>query len=388
MPPRLDKSFIVFGKPAISVAEQEAVREVLESGWLSTGEKAKAFEKAFEVYQGTGHAVAVSSCTDGLICALLASSVAPGDEVITTPLTFVATVNAIIAVGAKPVFVDVRPDGQMDPEKVRAAITRRTMAIVPVHYTGAPAPVSELRPLADKYDLKIIEDAAHGFGGFHPGPVPRPSGQRTKGFHVEQDPKIGTLGDFAVFSFYPTKNITCGEGGMVVAPDPAAAALVRTIAQQGLSSGSYKRYGDTAPMPYRVMLPGRKANLSDVHAAIGLAQIRRWPELKNRRAVVWGIYEAAFGGKEPGHSQHLFTLSHPRRDEMRRRLYEKGVGTGVHFTPVHLEPGFAFMGHRPGSFPQAEAIGSTTFSLPVSATMTEDDANRVVEAVFDAETGR
>jgi dTDP-4-amino-4,6-dideoxygalactose transaminase len=175
--------------------------------------------------------------------------------------------------------------------------------------------------------LKIVEDAAHGFGGHHIGPQSVPVGG-TKGFHVEQNPVIGRLGDFSCFSFYPTKNITSGEGGMVFTHNPQMAALVRTISQQGLSSGAHKRYGATEPMPYRAVLPGRKANMSDVHAAIGLAQIRRWPELKNQRAVVWGVYEAAFGGKGRGHSQHLFTLTNPRRDEMRRRLLRKASAPG------------------------------------------------------------
>lgn len=397
MKPQLDKPFLIFGKPDIGEPEKEAVREVLDAAWLSTGSKVKAFEKEFEAYLGGGHAVAVSSCTDALILSLLAAGVAPGDEVITTPLTFVATVNAILTIGAKPVFVDVRPDGQIDPERVRSAITRRTMAIVPVHYTGAAAPISEMRVLADNAGLKIIEDAAHGFGGFHAGHFPRPLtqgtgdsrplAQGTRGFHMEQNPKIGTLGDFACFSFYPTKNITSGEGGMVVTTDAQIAAMVRTLSQQGLSSGSHQRYGATAPMPYRAVLPGRKANMSDVHAAIGLAQLRRWPELKNRRALVWSTYEAAFGGKGLGHSQHLFTLSHPRRDDVRQALFERGIGTGIHFNPVHLEPGFAFLGLRSGSFPQAEAMGHTTYSLPVSSTMTKEDADRVVEAVFEAQQG-
>jgi dTDP-4-amino-4,6-dideoxygalactose transaminase len=383
MKPLLDKPFIVFGKPSIGEAEKDAVREVLESGWLSTGSKVKEFETEFEGHMGGGFAVAVSSCTEALTISLLACGVEPGDEVITTPLTFVATVNAILALGAKPVFVDVRPDGQIDPEKIERAITKRTLAIVPVHYTGAPAPLRELRSIALTAGLKIVEDAAHGFGGHHMGSQSVPVGG-TKGFYVEQNPKIGTLGDFSCFSFYPTKNITSGEGGMVFTHDPQMAALVRTISQQGLSSGAHKRYGATEPMPYRAVLPGRKANMSDVHAAIGLAQIRRWPELKAQRAVVWSGYEAAFGGKEQGHSQHLFTLTNPRRDEMRRRLFEKGIGTGIHFSPVHLEPGFSFLGHKSGSFPQAEAIGHTTYSLPVSATMTTEDADRVVEAVFEA----
>jgi dTDP-4-amino-4,6-dideoxygalactose transaminase len=328
MKPLLDKPFIVFGKPAIGQAEKDAVLDVLESGWLSTGAKVKAFETEFERHMGGGHAVAVSSCTEALSIALLAAGVEPGDEVITTPLTFVATVNAILSLGAKPVFVDVRPDGQIDPEKVARVITKRTIAIVPVHYTGAPAPMINLRELAQHHGLTIVEDAAHGFGGHHVGPQSVPIGG-TVGFHVEQNPVIGRLGDFSCFSFYPTKNITSGEGGMVFTHNPQMAALVRTISQQGLSSGSHKRYGATEPMPYRAVLPGRKANMSDVHAAIGLTQIQRWPELKNQRAVVWGVYEAAFGGKGAGHSQHLFTLQHPRRDEMRRRLYDKGIGTGI-----------------------------------------------------------
>lgn len=364
-----EKPFLVFGKPDIGEAEKAAVMEVLESGWLSTGAKVKAFEDEFQRHMGRGHAIAVSSCTDGLILSLLAAKVRPGDEVITSPLTFAATVNAILAVGAVPVFADVTPTGHIDPEQINRVLTDKTAAILPVHYTGSACDMKAILALAGWDHLPVIEDAAHAFGGVYP---------------YDHAP-IGTLGDFASFSFYPTKNITAGEGGMVVVRDEADAHRVRTMSRQGLSAGAHTRYSSGPVMPYHVILPGRKANLSDLHAAVGLAQIRRWPELKRKREAVWDVYEHAFGKRPEGHSQHLYTIRVNNRDRTRQFLNERGIGTGVHFSPLHLEPGYAFLKYREGDFPIAEAIGGTTLSLPISSTMTPADARRVVETVFEAQ---
>ena len=362
-----EKPFLVFGKPDIGEAEKAEVLEVLGSGWLSTGQKVAAFEEEFQRYMGRGHAVAVSSCTDGLILSLVAAKVRPGDEVITTPLTFAATVNAILAVGAVPVFVDVTESGHIDPEQIEEVITDRTAAILPVHYTGSACDMGAILDVAKWDNLPIIEDAAHAFGGTYP----------------KEKTRIGNLGDFACFSFYPTKNITCGEGGMVVVHDEAHAHSLRTMSRQGLSAGAHARYSSGPILPYHVAVPGRKANMSDLHAAVGLAQIRRWDEIKERRGIVWEIYETAFGKKEEGHSQHLFTISSGLRDRLRDSLNRAGIGTGIHFRPLHLEPAYSFLRYREGDFPVAEGIGRKTLSLPVSPTMTADDARRVVSAVHD-----
>ncbi len=357
--------FLIFGKPDIGFLEKEAVMEVLDSGWLSTGTWVASFEEEFKTYLRGGFPVAVSSCTDGLILSLLAAGIGHGDEVLTTPLTFAATVNAILAVGAKPIFVDVTTEGLIDPEKIEAALMPSTKAIIPVHYTGAPCDMDRIMEIAKRNEIVVIEDAAHGFGGTY----------------GDKGAKIGTRGDFACFSFYPTKNITSGEGGMVVCRTEASAQLVRTISMQGLSAGAHQRYGAGPVKPYHIIVPGRKANLSDIHAAIGVVQLHRWPEISQKRAAVWRVYEQAFGRKQAGHSQHLFTINVTDRNELRQNLHRKGIGTGIHFNPLHLEPAYSSFGYGPGSFRNAEILGSTTLSLPVSSTMTEDDARRVVDAV-------
>ncbi len=364
-------TFIVFGKPDIGDAEVEAVTTVLRSGWLSTGDVTRTFEREFEQFLGGfRHAVAVSSCTDGLILSLLASGIGQGDEVITTPLTFAATANAILAVGATPVFVDVESDGQMSAHLLEPRITERTKAVIPVHYTGACGNMDSILTLAHGNRLIVIEDAAHGFGGAFLGQP------------------LGTLGDFGCFSFYATKNITAGEGGMVMARTKEMAEKIRVLSMQGLSANAYKRYGAGPIQRYAVAEIGRKANLSDIHAAIGLSQLRRWRELRDRRDIVWDAYEQAFGYKGRDHAHHLFTINHPKRDDLRLFLHQRGIGTGIHFNPLHLEPAFSFLGHKPGDFPMAEAIGAETISLPVSATMTLKDAERVISAVREYGEGR
>lgn len=355
--------FLIFGKPDISEMEVDAVAQVLRSGWLSTGKVSREFESEFEKFVGKGKAVAVSSCTDALTLSLMAAGVNVGDEVITSPLTFAATVNAILSVGALPVFVDVDEGGQMDSENVEGAITERTVAIIPVHYTGGSPNMADILRLAKEYDLTVIEDAAHGLGGYY------------------GENHLGTLGDFGCFSFYPTKNITSGEGGMVVVPDRETAEQVRVLSMNGLSANAYLRYGKERIKGYEVADIGIKGNMSDVHAAIGLTQLRRWKDLSDKRFLVWNVYASAFGAKFETHSKHLYTIHHQKRDDLREFLYEKGIGTGIHFNPLHLEPAYSFLGHGKGDFPNAELIGETTVSLPLSSSMKPEDAERVVEAV-------
>lgn len=357
--------YIVFNRPDISQSEIDAVSAVLRSGWLSSGKIMREFESEFAQFMGQGYAVAMSSCTDALLIALKVLSIGEALEVITTPLTFAATVNAITMAGATPKFIDVDPYGLMDSERIRFAVTNKTRAVMPVHLHGACCDMARINASAKSFDLRVVDDCAHAFGGTYVGPG------YTK--------NIGTLADISCFSFYPNKNITSGEGGMLVTRRGDWAERARAISFQGLDADSWKRYGADYPTDYQVLHEGIKGNLSDVHAAIGLTQLRRWDDLKARRQIVWSVYEQQFGPKGTGHSQNIFTLRVKNRDEFRRKMHEEGIGTGVHYRPLHLEPGFKYLGHKMGDFPMAEKIGAETVSLPVSAAMSEADAQHVAE---------
>lgn len=373
-PPPPAPKFLALNAPDITEAEIQAVVDVLRSGWISTGQVAKNLEQEFAREVGAGHAVAVSSCTMGMILSMIVLNVGDGTEVITTPLTFAATLNAILAVRARPVLVDVDEHGNLDPEFIRFKLTNQTKAILPVHYLGAAARMQEILHNARNYGLHVIEDAACAFGGeyvAHPNP-----GEQAGRRH-----KIGTVGDMTVFSLYANKNITGAEGGIITTKRGDLAERMRVVASQGLNTGAWSRYGAGVPQQYEVMHVGQKANLSDVHAAIALTQLRRWAEIRKKRSVIWNIYEDAFGFKEPGHSQHMFTIQVKNRDVFRRRLWEEGIGTGIHYTPLHLEPAYRFLGYKRGDFPMAEKIGDATVSLPISGKMNEEDARRVVEVV-------
>lgn len=305
----------------------------------------------------------------------LAAAIGEGAEVLTTPLTFAATVNACLALRIRPRFVDVDEHGLMDTDILEnmRMVDPKIKAVLPIHYTGAVCDMQRIMNFASVHGLKVVEDAAHAFDADYVGPM--------QGNTPGRRQKVGTIGDFTVFSFYATKNITCAEGGMVLCKSSEAAERVRALSNNGLSAPAWKRY-DAGPIrSYEVMHPGYKGNLPDVLAAMALCQLRRWPDMKLQRAKIWRIYEDAFGFKEPGHSQHLFTIRVKERERVRRALYDLGVGTGVHFNPLHLEPGYHFLGYKKGDFPKAERIGEETLSLPLGSTMTEDDAKRVVETV-------
>lgn len=360
----LERPFIVFGKPDLGERETEALSIVLKSGWLGNGPITKNFEKAFTNYIGKDfYSIAVSSCTMGLYLSLKAEGIKQGDEVITSPLTFAATVNAILATGATPVFVDVDSDGCLDPSRIPDKVNKDTKAIIPVHLGGHPCDMSGIIQKAAKYKLKVIEDTAHGFGGTYLGSP------------------LGSIGDYGVFSFYPTKNITSGDGGMIVTKDKEKAEKIRLMASQGLSDGAWMRYGSGKINSYEIAMPGFKGLMNDLNASLGLVQLERWPEMKDKRIKIWNIYQDAFGRRAVGHSTHLYIVLVEDRNEMRRKLNEKGIGTGIHYNPLHLERGYSFLGYRMGDFPVAEKMGLNSFSLPISSTMTDEDANYVVQSI-------
>jgi dTDP-4-amino-4,6-dideoxygalactose transaminase len=377
------KPYIVFGAPLIGEEEIAEVVATLRSGWIGTGPKVRRFEELFRQHTGAKHAVAVNSCTAALHLSLLVSGVKPGDEVITTPMTFCASANAILHTGARPVFADVDPDTMnIDPQAIAAAITPRTRAILPVHLAGRPCRMDEIRALADRHGLLVIEDAAHCIEGQYRGR------------------KIGTISPLTCFSFYVTKNMTTAEGGLVTTDDEALAAKFKMYALHGMSADAWHRFSDKGYKHYQVVFPGFKYNMTDLQASLGLHQLPRLGPWLERRNELWERYDEAFADLPIGtpapaepdtvHARHLYTLrvSADRcgvtRDEMLLDLHARGVGTGVHYTALHLHPYYReTFGYREGMFPHAEAIGASTLSLPLSAKVSDEDARRVVGAVRD-----
>ena len=374
-------SYLVFGQPMIEEAEIEEVVKSLRAAWLGTGPKVAAFEKLMADYKGVKYAVAVNSCTAGLHLSCVALGLGPGDEVIVPAMTFCATVNAVIHAGATPVLVDVDPHTfNIDCEEVRRKISPSTKAIMPVHFSGRACDMAALTSLAREHDLSIIEDCAHA--------IETESGGR----------KAGSFGDCGVLSFYSTKNVVTGEGGMVLTEDAEVAARVKVLALHGMSQDAWKRFSDSGYKHYEVVEIGFKYNMMDLQAAIGIHQIRRVEAYWQKRLHVWERYNQAFAGLpvtlpaplEPGsrHALHLYTLlideqrSPVDRDEFITALHRRNIGTGVHYRSIPTHPVYQKrFGWRPEDFPNADAIGRTTVSLPLSARLTDDDVDDVISAV-------
>ncbi len=378
-----DTTPIPFAPPSIGSAEIDAVVATLRSGWLTTGPQVAAFEQAFAAYTGARHAVAVNSGTAALHLSVLAAGVGEGHEVITTPLTFCATANAIIHAGATPVFADVDPvTFNVDPARLEDALSPRTRALLPVHFAGRPAAMDDVQAIARRRGLSLIEDAAHCVEG------------------VSRGRKVGAIGDFTCFSFYATKNLTTGEGGMVTTSDEQAAAFIRAASLHGLSRAAWSRYAPGGKGEYDVLLAGFKYNMMDIQAAIGLQQLARIEQMHARRSAIWTAYDAALSSlpiRRPAavadgdrHARHLYTvLVEPSeagitRDELETRLHARGISTSRHFRALHLHSYYQrrFDLER-GQFPVAERISDTTLSLPLSASMAAGAVDRVIEAVHD-----
>lgn len=375
--------YLVFGQPYIGEEEIAEVMNTLKSGWLGTGPKTAQFEQDFASYVGSKYAIAVSSCTAALHLSILALHLEPGDEVITTPLTFCATSNAILHSLAKPVFVDVDPTtGNIDPEKIKEKITDKTKAILPVHLYGRSCDLTALQAICQEHKLKLIGDCAHS---------------------VEtewQGQRVGSIGDLNCFSFYPTKNIVTGEGGMVTTDDEAMAANIKRLALHGMTKDAWKRFSDTGYKHYQVVSPGYKYNMTDIQSSLGLHQLKRIDELHKKREGIWNRYQEAFKDlplllpapveENTRHAYHLYApclklddvkLS---RDDLLQALHERNIGSGVHYIAVHLQPYYEqTYGTKEGDFPIAENFSHSTFSLPLSAKLTDEDVGDVIREVTD-----
>ena len=374
---------VAFARPSIERGEMDDVIETLQSGWLTTGPRVQEFERRFAAYTGAPHAVAVNSCTAALHLALLAAGIGAGDEVVTTPLTFCATANVVLHAGARPVFADVDLDTMnLDPDRVEDALSARTRAVLPVHFAGRPVAIDRFQEIRAHHGLTIIEDAAHAVE------AAAPAG------------KIGTTADFTCFSFYATKNLTTGEGGMVTTPSADHAEWMRIASLHGMSRDAWRRYAPGGRAQYDVVMPGFKYNMMDLQAAIGLRQLSRLAEMAERRLAIWRAYDEALADlplvrpapAAPGtiHARHLYTvlvdplLAGWTRDNLQSALADRGIGTGVHFRALHLQPFYQErFGLRRGLFPNAEYISDRTLSLPLSAATTNGDVDRTITAIRD-----
>lgn len=373
-------SFLRFQQPTIGKEEEAAVLEVLRSGWLTTGPKALQFEAEFAALIGCGHAVSVSSCTAALHLALVALGIGRGDEVITTPVTWPATVNVILQQGATPVFVDVEEDTlNLDAGLVENAITTRTKAILPVHIAGHPCDMDRINRVARSYKLSVIEDAAHAVGTSYKGR------------------KAGTLGDAGCFSLYPTKNITSGEGGMLTTDSDKIVEIARTCSFSGIDRSAWNRYSSSGYRHWEVVRLGYKYNMPDILAAIGIEQLKKLPVFQARRKRISELYDRlladAPGVKLPvrkpyaGHGYHLYIIQvqpPASRDGVIVALQAQNIGIGVHFRALHLQLGYQSLGYRRGTLPVAERVSERVLSLPLYPYMTVEDVTDVVEAVRSA----
>jgi len=376
------KDFLVFGSPQIEEPEIAEVEACLRSGWIGTGPRVRKFEQEFSAYKGIPHAAALNSATAGLHLSCLALGLKPGDEVITTAMTFCATVNAIIHSGATPVLADIDPEtGNIDPARVEDKITPRTRALLVVHMAGRPCEMDVLMALARKHRLFVIEDCAHAIEAeYHGAPA-------------------GTIGDCGVFSFYVTKNITTAEGGMVVSRNEEFISRIKMLALHGMSLDAWQRFSDKGYKHYFVEAAGFKYNMTDLQAALGIRQLERVDEYWKRREEIWQRYMDAFSdipltlpagpSGDIRHAYHLFQLGvGPRaglsRDEFIEGMTERKIGVGVHYSAIPEHPYYQrTFGWRPEDCPAATAVGRQTVSIPLSAKLTDEDVQDVISAVRD-----
>ena len=380
-PVRPPERFLVFGRPTLGDAEIAEVVASMKSGWIGTGPKVAQFEQAFAAYTGVAHAVAVSSGSAALHLALVAAGLGPGDEVITTPLTFCSTVNAILHVRATPVLVDVDPHTRnLDPVGVAGAITDRTRALLPVHYTGRPCDLDALGAIAARHRLLLVEDAAHALEARYRS---RP---------------IGSFGDLACFSTNAIKSITTGEGGIVLTRTAEAAALVKQLSTHGMTIDQWGRFGADGYRHYDIETLGFKYNMLDLEAAIGLHQLPHVEAWLTRREQIWRRYDEALADlpletpppPEPDtrHARHLYSVlvdedrAGISRDEFLGRMKWNGIGVGVHCRSVPEHTYYQRqLGWKPEQWPVAMDIGRRTVSLPLMAHLTDDDVEDVIVAV-------
>lgn len=377
------KNFLVFGSPLIEQPETDEVIDCLKSGWLGTGPKVSKFEDLFRCYKGSKFALALNSCTAALHLSMLAIELKQNEEVIVPSMTFASTANAVIHAGGKPILVDCEKETMnMDSNDVLRKITNKTKAIIPVHFAGRPCNMKQIVTIARKYKLKIIEDCAHAIETEYHGK------------------KAGLIGDLGCFSFYVTKNIITGEGGMVITNKEKYARRIKILGLHGMSKDAWKRFSDEGYKHYQVVEAGFKYNMMDIQAALGLHQLPRVERYWQKRQKIWKKYNKAFANLpvfipapvESGtrHAHHLYTLMLDikrlkiDRDKFLEEMTKRKIGVGVHYIALHLHPFYRkTFGYKKGDFPNAEWISERTVSLPLSAKLTDKDTDDVIEAVTE-----
>ncbi|HLG98218.1 MAG TPA: DegT/DnrJ/EryC1/StrS aminotransferase family protein [Bryobacteraceae bacterium] len=372
------KNFLPYALPSIGAEEIEEVVDSLRSGWITTGPKVAKFEEQFAKYVGSRHAIAVNSCTAALHVILTALGIRPGDEVIVPTLTFCSTAHVVAHLGAKPVLVDVDKNGQISLDAVERAITWKTRGVIPVHYAGQPCDIGPLLQLAETHGIDVIEDAAHAVGADYAGR------------------KIGTHGRAIAFSFYATKNLATGEGGMITTCDSELAARMRPLVLHGMNHDAWNRYSSSGSWYYEVAELGYKYNMMDIQAALGIHQLRKLDALNARRIQIAAKYTEAFAAMDEIHTPeelpdrtHVFHLYPIQvhglsidRAVFINELRNANIGTSVHFIPLHRHPFYRERyGYRIADFPVAEHLYTGLVSLPLYPSMTDGDVQDVIDTV-------
>jgi dTDP-4-amino-4,6-dideoxygalactose transaminase len=373
--------FLPFARPSIGDREIERVVETLRSGWLTVGPRTREFEAAVAAYVGVDRAAAVHSCTAGLHLSMVVMGIGPGDEVILPALNFAAAPNMVIHLGAKPVLVDVDPlTLNVTAEIVEAAATERTKLVIPVHFGGRPCPMDEILDVAEAGGFRVLGDGAHAIGADIGGR------------------RIGSMAHATSFSFYVTKGITTGEGGIITSPDPAIPERIGRLSLHGMSSDAWRRYTEHGPWYYEILEAGFKYNMNDIQAALGLSQLERIDAFREKRTRIARAYRAALEDRDDIalppefvgglHAWHLYPVQIVTdsltidRDTFIRCLLEEGIGVSVHFIPIHYHPFFRdCLDYEPGAFPVTESYFSRAVSLPIYPSMSEEDVADVVRAI-------
>lgn len=379
----MSDDFLPFSRPTISQDAIDDVVACLKSGWIATGPRVAQFTEALQLYFDAPHVLPLMSATAGLHMALLAMNLQPGDEVITTPLTFAATLNTIVLAGGKPVLIDIDPHTlNMDLNLLEAAITDKTRVILPVHFAGLPLDMDRVYEIANRHHLRVLEDAAHAIGTEYKGK------------------RIGSFGDTQVFSFHPNKNMTTGEGGCVVTRDQALAEQVARLRFHGIDRQAWNRYGKSGTQDYEIVLPGYKSNMTDIQAAIGIHQLKDLAGFIARRNELADRYQEALSDWpqwelptrpdfEHLHSWHIYTplineeVAGMDRNQFMQAMKERNIGTGLHYRAVHLYPYYRqTFGFNVGDFPHAENVCDRIVSLPLFPTMTDAEHDKVLDVMY------